>query len=94
MFKLYYLNNTGKGRSKNLIHNYNTINECMLTINNYLKVNNIADKPYRRFWLNESNVLEVDFGSHINFFLIKPTCNKSNIELNKWLTDESLDNMN
>lgn len=86
MIKLYFINNSGKGRSKQFIHNYSTVPECMLAVNNYIKVNNLTNiAPCMHFWITEDIELMIDYGSHSKFFKLKPTCEKSKKILQKWI---------
>ena len=38
-----------------------------------------------RFWQNQDGSLNIDYGSHYDLFLLKPTCKKSEYEITQWL---------
>lgn len=85
MIKLYLMKYGEKSISKKIIGSYKTPQECNQAINDYIIDNKLYNvKPYRRYW-QEGEETMIDYGSHWNFFTMKPTCQKSANELLKWV---------
>ena len=74
MIKLYFIERIEKGAKKRVIGNYKTPQECSWAMDDYIIDNKLHNvKPYRRYW-QEGTETMIDYGSHWNFFTMKPTC--------------------
>lgn len=82
MIKLYNVECTAKGRKKTLVSTYKTMEECKGYVNDYTRH---RGSMYMRFWQNQDGSLNIDYGSHYNLLLLKPTCKKSEYEITQWL---------
>lgn len=85
MIKLYYVKRTAEDKKKTLISTYKTMKECMGYVNDYARN---RGSMYMRFWQNQDGSINIDYGSHYNFFLLKPTCKKYEYEITKCLFDK------
>lgn len=82
MIKLYNIECYTKSRKKTLVGTYKTMKECMGYVNDYARN---RGSMYMRFWQNQDGSLNIDYGSHYNLLLLRPTCKKSEYEITQWL---------
>lgn len=85
MIKLYKTECIAKDKKETLVSTYKTMEECMGYVNDYARN---RGSMYMRFWQNQDGSINIDYGSHYNFFLLKPTCKKYEYEITKWLFDK------
>lgn len=85
MIKLYKIECIAKDKKGTLVSTYKTMEECMGYVNDYARN---RGSMYMRFWQNQDGSINIDYGSHYNFFLLKPTCKKYEYEITKWLFDK------
>ena len=85
MIKLYKIECIAKDKKETLVSTYKTMEECMGYVNDYARN---RGSMYMRFWQNQDGSINIDYGSHYNFFLLKPTCKKYEYEITTWLFDK------
>lgn len=64
---LYYENADGQ---RTVVGNASTIEEAMKQISKYLKERNFKSY-YIRYWMKRDGETVFDFGSHVEFFILK-----------------------
>lgn len=82
MIELYCVECAAEDKKKVLVGTYKTMKECMGYVNDYARN---RGSMYMRFWQNRDGSLNIDYGSHYNLLLLKPTCKKSEYEITQWL---------